>query len=163
MSAARRNVGATRQVRRASLEGDLQAVATARLSEMRDIWSERLDEDPPSLRSREIFRRMLAYRLQEAVHGGLSAVSRRKLDDLETRRTGPAAPKPAHAPIRLGSGAKVIREWKGVPHEVWVIAGGYMHQGETYKSLSEVARAITGTRWNGPLFFGLRDKRKEAA
>ena len=120
MSAARRNIGTTRQVRRDSLAGDLQAVATARLSEMRDIWSERLGE-------------------------------------------APAAPKPAHAPMRLSSGAKLIRNWKGVPHEVWVIAGGYMHQGQTYKSLSEVARAITGTRWNGPLFFGLRDKSKEAA
>ena len=53
--------------------------------------------------------------------------------------------------------------WKGVRHEVRVVPTGFAHAGQTYKSLSEVARAITGTRWNGPLFFGLRDKAKEAA
>lgn len=146
---------------RATLAQDLQAVATARLSEMRDLWRDRLGEEPPPLRSREIFRRMLAYHLQAAAHGGLSAAARRKLADMEARRIAP--PKPTAPAIRLRPGAKLIRDWKGVPHEVWVTDAGFVHQGQTYKSLSEVARAITGTRWNGPLFFGLRDKMKEAA
>jgi hypothetical protein len=162
MTAMRRNGAAERTERRAGLQSNLEAVAAARLPGLREIWRESLGEEPPALRSREIFRRMLAYRLQEAVHGGLSAASRRKLGDIETRRAAPpkTGPRPA---VRLGSGAVLIREWKGVRHEVRVVSGGYMHDAQTYKSLSEVARAITGTRWNGPLFFGLRDKLKEAA
>jgi hypothetical protein len=162
MRAAPRNSGTARLQRRDSLASDLEAVAVARLSDLREIWRERLGQEPPRLRSREIFRRMLAYRLQEAVHGGLSAVSQRKLAQIELRRTSAAA-KTAPAPVRLSAGATLIREWKGVRHEVRVVPAGYVHAGQTYKSLSEVARAITGTRWNGPLFFGLRDKAKEAA
>jgi hypothetical protein len=105
---------------------------------------------------------MLAHRLQEAVHGGLSAASRRKLAQIEARRADPPAKAPP-APVRINAGATLIRVWKGVRHEVRVVDGAYAHEGQTYKSLSEVARAITGTRWNGPLFFGLRDKVKEAA
>ena len=162
MSAGRRNVGAERQQRRDSLETDLEAVATASFRELRDIWRARLDEEPPTLRSREIYRRMLAYRLQAAVRGGLSPTARRKLDVLEAQRGEPAG-RAAPAPVRLRPGSKLIREWRGVPQEVWVTTSGFMHQGRAYASLSEVARAITGTRWNGPLFFGLRDKMKEAA
>jgi hypothetical protein len=162
MTASRRHAGPQRQQRHASLQADLAAVAVARLSELRAIWSDRLNEDPPTLRSPEIFRRMLAYRLQEAVHGGLSAACRRRLAQIEARRAAPPA-KASPAPVRINPGATLIRVWKGVRHEVRVVAGGYDHEGQSYKSLSEVARAITGTRWNGPLFFGLRDKAKEAA
>jgi hypothetical protein len=162
MTASRRHTGPERLQRRSSLQADLEAVAAARLSELRAIWSDRLAEAPPTLRSREIFRRMLAYRLQEAVHGGLSAASRRKLVQIEAQRADPAAKAPP-APVRINPGATLVRSWKGVRHEVSVVASGYDHEGQTYKSLSEVARAITGTRWNGPLFFGLRDKANEAA
>jgi len=162
MPVTRTNAGAERLRRRESLQADMEAVAGGRLPELRDIWRERLGDEPPALRSREIFRRMLAYRLQEAVHGGLSAVSRRKLDQMEARRSAPEVTRLALPPVRLGAAATLIREWKGVRHEVRVIPDGFAHDGQTYKSLSEVARAITGTRWNGPLFFGLREK-KEAA
>jgi len=162
VTSARHNAGKVRLQRHSTLQADLEAVASARLSDLRAIWSDRLDEEPPALRSREIFRHMLAYRLQEAVHGGLSASSRRKLADMEAQRAAPAGKAPP-APVHLGAGVTLIRDWKGVRHEVRVIAGGFIHEDETYASLSEVARAITGTRWNGPLFFGLRDKVKEAA
>jgi hypothetical protein len=145
-----------------SLEEDLKAVSTARLSELREIWALRLGHDPPPLRSREIFRRMLGYRLQAAVHGDLSLEARRKLVAIEARRTSPRT-KAAPLPVRLGVGAVLIREWKGVRHEVRVMPDGFHHEGMVYKSLSEVARAISGTRWNGPLFFGLRGKAKAAA
>jgi hypothetical protein len=142
---------------RATLEADLDDVEDARLSELRVIWKEKLGYEPPPLRSREIFRRMLAYRLQAAALGDLSAAAKRKLAAMETRRAMPGqTPRPTT--IRLSPGTLLIREWKGVRHEVRVLADGFSHQGVVYKSLSEVARAIAGTRWNGPLFFGLRDK-----
>jgi hypothetical protein len=162
MTVQRRITGAERLRRQDSLVADLAAVAAGRLSKLRQIWSDRLGEDPPpALRSPEILRRMLAYRLQAAVHGDISPAIRRKLAEFEARRTGPKTATPT--PTRLRSGAKLIRDWKGVAHEVWVVEAGFIHQGLTYKSLSEIARVITGTRWNGPLFFGLREKMKEAA
>lgn len=145
-----------------TLEEDLKRVATVRLSELRTIWAERLGYDPPALRSREIFRRMLAYRLQAAAHGDLSASTRRKLAAIEAERTSPRR-KRRSPPLRLGDGAVLLREWKGVRHEVHVTGDRFRHEGVTYRSLSEVARAITGTRWNGPLFFGLRDAAKAGA
>lgn len=146
---------------KASLGADLDRVETARLSELRVIWAEKLGYEPPPLRSREIFRRMLAYRLQAAALGDLSPASKRKLDAIEARRADPN--KKARIPsVRLGVGTTLMREWKGVRHDVRVVADGYLHQDVTYQSLSEVARAITGSRWNGPLFFGLRDKPKAA-
>ena len=144
---------------RHTLDQDLARVATARLADLREIWLERLGYEPPPLRSREIFRRMLAYRLQAAVHGDLSFNVRRKLAALETQRAAPRR-KRVPPPLRLGHGAVLIREWKGVRHEVRVVGDGFNHAGATYRSLSEVARAITGSRWNGPLFFGLREPAK---
>jgi Protein of unknown function (DUF2924) len=145
-----------------TLEADLNRVDVGRLGELREIWENRLGYPPPPLRSREIFRHMLAYRLQAAAFGDLSPSAKRKLTALEARRAKPGQ-KPRPAPIRLGPGALLVREWKGVRHEVAVLANGYQHQDVTYKSLSEVARAIAGSRWNGPLFFGLRDKPKATA
>jgi hypothetical protein len=151
-----------RAILRDTLEADLQRVADARLRDLRTIWSEKFCQEPPPLRSPEIFRRMLAYRLQAAVFGDLSPAAKRKLTAIEARRANPPK-KRAAPPVRLGAGAVLIREWKGVRHEVRVAGSGFEHQGAHYKSLSEVARAITGSRWNGPLFFGLRDKPKAAA
>lgn len=144
-----------RESRRRRLDEDLDRVAAARLPELRDIWRAKLGVDPPPLRSREIFRRMLGYRLQAAAYGDLTPAARRKLDAIETRRTQPARRRPSPL-VRLTPGAVLIREWKGVRHEVHVTADGFRHQGAVYRSLSEVARAIAGSRWNGPLFFGLR-------
>jgi len=121
------------------LASDLQFIAGANVQQVRDLWSARLGEAPPLMRSPEIMRRMLAYRLQVIVHGQLSLGA------------------------RLSPGTTLVRDWKGRHHEVRVLADGFEHQGQTYKSLSEVARAIAGTRWNGPLFFGLRDKMKDVA
>jgi len=144
-----------------TLERDLNQIATAKLSELRTLWSDRLGGDPPPLRSREIFRRMLAYGLQATALGDLSAACQRKLAAMEVKRTNPARKRPS-APLKLGHGAMLIREWKGVRHEVRVMPDGFHHDGAVYGSLSEVARHITGSRWNGRLFFGLRTSAKAA-
>ena len=157
-----RSAAARSEQSRIDLEMDLATIVTAPLSELREIWRDRLGQDPPPLRGREILRRMLAYRIQEAIYGGLSAASGRKLDKIEERRRNPAL-KASAPPLRLTPGTILTREWKGVRHEVKVGVDGFDHQGQTYKSLSEVARVIAGSRWNGPLFFGLRDKPRAAA
>jgi len=96
----------------------------------------------------------IAYRLQEQVYGGLSANTRKQLRKIATEieaGTGPALDTP-----RIKLGTRLIREWNGDTHEVTVITEGFAYRGKPYRSLSEIARLITGTRWSGPLFFGLK-------
>jgi Protein of unknown function (DUF2924) len=102
----------------------------------------------------------LAYRLQELAYGGLSARAEAKLKELieeEDRRIkGKLLVRKSDRPI---VGTRLIRQWQGVEHTATVVADGYEYQGRPYKSVSAVARAITGTRWSGPLFWGLRNYR----
>ncbi len=129
----------------------LPAMPTDKLKAM---WRELTGTEPPPY-NRTFLVKRLAYRLQELAFGGLSAQAERRLDDLADELDGKKKPKPKDmtAPI---AGTKLIREWQGVLHEVTALAEGFEWQGRRYQSLSAVARAITGTRWNGPLFFGLR-------
>lgn len=100
------------------------------------------------MRSTELLSRLLAWRIQADAFGGLDAATIRFL------RSSPGTP----APRSLMPGTRLAREWQGLRHEVEVLEEGFRHQGTTYRSLSEAARAITGTRWNGHRFFGLRPK-----
>jgi hypothetical protein len=122
----------------------LARLETATLEEIREEWGRRYGA-PPRLRSPDLLRRILAWRIQAAAEGGLDRTTRRLLrGDGAARGT------------RLPTGALIAREWKGVRHEVEAVDDGFVYAGRQWKSLSEVARAITGTRWNGPRFFGLR-------
>ena len=102
----------------------------------------------------------LAYRLQEQALGGLKPATRRLLrsiaGDVETRR-----PFATHAERRIEAGAVLIREWHGTKHQVTVLKDGFMFRGKRFQSLSKIAGEITGTRWSGPLFFGLKSSRQE--
>jgi hypothetical protein len=103
--------------------------------------------------------RMLAYRMQANLFGDLDAATIRFLDRVASDRNlqgTRSLPQPDTDRVRAG--ALLVREWEGVSHRVTALAEGYAWNGMTYRSLSEVARAITGTRWNGPRFFGLRDR-----
>jgi hypothetical protein len=91
--------------------------------------------------------RAVAYKMQERELGGLSAMTRRLLSVEDARA-------PRHRVIRTGT--VLIREWHGVAHQVTVGEGGVLYRGARYRSLSEVARLITGARWSGPRFFGLK-------
>ena len=106
---------------------------------------------PPALRSVELLRLSLAWRLQAAIHGGLDADLRRQLRNRgRVRAEG----------LGLGVGARLRREWQGQTVEVTVGEDGFHCKGEVYGSLSAAATAITGSRWNGPRFFGLRQPRR---
>lgn len=96
--------------------------------------------------------------MQELAFGGLKPETLRRLQELgEELDGGNVATRKARLDQdRPIAGTRLIREWQGIEHIVTVLPDGYEHQGRPYKSLSAVARAITGTRWNGPLFFGLR-------
>ena len=116
------------------------------LEALRVIWRERFGA-PPAIRSPEILSLMLAWRIQAAREGGLDGELRRKV------RRPPSAP----VATALTPGTKLTREWQGVRHEVVVEPDGrFRHRRDLHRSLSQVARKITGSRWNGPRFFGLR-------
>jgi hypothetical protein len=114
------------------------------LQGLRSVWRERLGP-PPKLRSPELVRLSLMWRLQADHHGGLDADVRARLRGRGGGRESDLAP-----------GVKLVREWNGHRHEVTVVDGGYAYGGKTWKSLSSIARSIAGARWNGPRFFGLR-------
>lgn len=118
------------------------------LEALRAQWRARVGA-PPKLRSPELLRLMLAWRLQAKVHGGLSGATRRRL------RGSTNASK---AEVIIRPGLRMTREWKGVPQEVVATPEGFAWNGKTYPSLSAVAGAITGVKWNGPRFFGLREE-----
>jgi hypothetical protein len=121
--------------------------------ELRDMWHELFGQEPP-VRGRRYLEDRLAYRLQELRFGGLSDRARRKLDAL----AGQLDPKAARRrdPDRLLPGTELQRQWQGVEHVVRVREHDFEYNGRSYRSLSAVARAITETRWNGWLFFGLK-------
>ncbi|WP_211115707.1 DUF2924 domain-containing protein [Azospirillum argentinense] len=143
----------------ASMPGDLEAIIddlrTLSLDDLRLEWGRRLGRPAPACRSREILAGLIAWELQEQVHGGLTADTRRRL----TRLAGTFERNPDHRPaptLSLSPGTVLSREWRGVHHQVRVLEDGFEHQGERFTSLSPIARRITGTAWSGPKFFGLR-------
>lgn len=117
-------------------------------------WRRVIGSDPPPAFSKDLLARAIAYRLQEEALGGLSPATARLLRSLL---------KPgAEPPRQVKVGSVIVREHKGVLHEVLVVPGGFCWQGKTFDSLSTIAKRITGVTWNGPRFFGLRSKKQAA-
>jgi hypothetical protein len=114
--------------------------------------------EPPRKASREFLIRAVAYGIQAQAFGGLDAKTCQLLR--KANETNGAQPKPRRT--RLSKGSKLFREWHGEIHEVLVLDKGFAWRGETYRSLSAIARAITGAHWNGWAFFGLKRPSKEA-
>lgn len=131
---------------------DLQA---ASLTKLRHAWTERYGHPVPAPSSRPLLLKLLAWRIQADAFGGLKPETLKVLNEPLTRKLkAQGADKAEPSTLRVGTVLK--REWRGVNHEVAVTREGFRHKGKTYKTSSEVACAITGTRWSGPLFFGLR-------
>jgi hypothetical protein len=128
-------------------------VAAMNVSELRSAWRGTFASAPPSAFSRDLLARAIAYRLQEEAYGGLSASTARLLRSLAKPGT--------EAPRQLKVGCIIVREHKGVLHEVMVTPQGFCWEGQTFDSLSTIARTITGVSWNGPRFFGLRSKQDQ--
>ena len=103
--------------------------------------------------------RASGYRIQELVYGGLKPETVERLAALAGQVDGKAPRRARSAQDRPIAGTRLIREWQGVEHSVTVRDDGYEYQGRPYKSLSAIARSITGTRWNGWTFFGLKNQR----
>ncbi len=130
------------------------ALPTMSAAKLKTMWRELFDSDPPPYTKPFLVKR-LAYRLQELAYGGLSKEVAAKLSALakDESKIGRAASDVHRRPV---VGTRLIREWKGVEHCVTVMADGFEYMGQPYRSLSAVARAITGTRWNGWKFFNIQ-------
>ncbi|WP_416832252.1 MAG: DUF2924 domain-containing protein [Erythrobacter sp.] len=124
----------------------VEQISSMNLDQLRDIWRRRYGV-PPALRSLPLMRLQLAWRIQADANGGIGAATRNAL-----ARKGATEPEG----WELGIGARLNRKWKGKRIEVTVEEQGFRWEGKHYPSLSATARAITGIRWNGPRFFGLR-------
>src|SRR6516164_686554 len=135
----------------------LARLSAATIFELRGEWR-RLHRTPPPMRlSRDLLIRGITYKLQERLLGGLSWSILRKLERQTIGSEASNTKKPV-PPISLKAGTRLIREWRGVTHTVLVHADGFEWSGLRYRSLTLVAREITGAHWSGPRFFGLRKR-----
>ena len=130
---------------------------------LRQRWTDGYGQPPPARLSRALLLRTVAYHHQSKILGGLSGHLRRRLATIANdaaANTANTANNKAAAPliIRLTPGTQLVREWQGRVHRVQVTDRGFEYQNNTYRSLSHIARVITGTSWSGPAFFGLRQR-----
>ena len=126
-------------------------------AELAELWQRLYRKPAPIGFRREVLIPFLAYRIQELAYGGLKPSIRAELRQIaRSLMKDPASSELLIRP-RIKPGTRLLREWRGVTHAVFVTSSGYEYGGASYRSLSEIARKITGTRWSGPAFFGLRN------
>ena len=142
-----------------SVLAQIATLKSAPAGALKDRWRDLFGAEPPPY-NRRFLESRLAYRLQELAYGGLSADVHRRLEaaagDLAVKTSKSGKRSAGNRPI---SGTRLIREWKGVEHQVTVRDTDFEYRGRPYRSLSAIAGAITGTRWNGLVFFGLKGQR----
>ena len=136
----------------------LDALTTA---DLRIEWRRLYRVTPPTRLSRDLLIRGVAYRVQERAHGGLSLTIKRRLRTL-SEGSDQSSGLTATPTVTLKPGTKLVREWHQHAHTVSVLADGFEYQGERYRSLTQIARRITGVHWSGPLFFGISKRRRVA-
>ena len=132
----------------------LDRLLTLTAAQLRHEWQRLYRTNPPRRLSRDLLRRALAHKIQEQAYGGLSLAARRRLQTLARAmaQDGEVAlkPSPGQKP-----GARLVREWRGEAHCVLVLDDGFLYRDQRYRSLTAIARVITGAHWSGPRFFGL--------
>jgi len=147
---------------REKLAGEIAALQSLEVAQLKTRWRTFYLTEAPRRFSRDLLIRAVAYRLQEQALGGLKATTRHLFQRV-------AADAHAERPLKLTPvrklepGAVLLREWGGVKHKVVVLEDGFSYRGQRHRSLSEIARLITGTHWSGPLFFGLKNRSKKEA
>ena len=144
-----------------ALTAEIAELSNASITDLRERWKNLYSKEPLGHIGRSLMIRAIAYRLQERALGGLKPATQRVLDRIGESRSEAALERIPKR--RASAGTVLIREWRGVSHRVTVLDNDVVYRGRRYKSLSEVARAITGTHWSGPLFFGLKHRAKEVA
>ena len=149
-----------RQTEEDRTSADIAALPAMNKAQLLKIWERTFPTPPPAKLRKELIVPILAYRMQEVVHGGLSRTARTRLQRLiDERPTSLARVRKERSASQPAS--KLIRSWGGEIHEVLITPEGYVYRGETYRKLSPIARRITGTQWSGPAFFGTKTPEKK--
>jgi hypothetical protein len=130
---------------------EIERISGLDFASVRGLWRATFKKEPPGALTRDLLVRQLAWRIQEKAFGGHDAATQRLLDAYGRQDADKVV-----LFRRLKPGTSVVREYQGVRHIVTISEDGFVWQGKTYDSLSAIAREITGVRWNGPRFFGLR-------
>ena len=140
------------------LEAQLGKLPSLQTDKLRQLWRDLFQNPPHPRLRRELLVPILAYRLQEKALGGLKPSTSRRLQAIaEESLSGKRNPEISKFAPRPGTHR--VRQWQGKLHEVTTLESGFLYDGQKYGSLSEIARVITGTRWSGPAFFGLKKPR----
>lgn len=150
--------------RQATVLRQVAGLETLSMEQLREQWRMLFGSEPP-VYSSSFMKKRLAYRLQEIAFGGLSEEAKDKMkvileENGYDKRGGKRVKKPSAKSNMPIIGTRLIREWNGKRYEVIVVKGGFDYAGRKYKSLTSITKAITGTHWNGPAFFGLRSSGK---
>ena len=138
---------------RQDVEAEIDRVRSLGFDELRVLWRTTFRSSPPGAFTKDLLARFLCWHIQEQAFGGLDPGCEKLLDSLARRGKGGAG---ADRPRRLKPGTVLVREYQGERHTVTVLPDGFLWREGTYKSLTTIARAITGTAWSGPRFFGVR-------
>ena len=153
-------ITSTKPTRQQAVDWLLAQLPTMERKALLKLWRDLFDRVPSPALRREMLIPMLAYRIQEKVFGGLKESTARKLRELAEENT--VGETPIHRRLRPKTGTRYVREHDGKLHEVTVLDTGYEYEGNIYRSLTEIAKVITGSKWSGPAFFGLKRKARRA-
>ena len=145
-----------------ALEAERDRLGALSLDELKSRWLALKGVPLPKFMRRDLMTRAVAHAIEESALGGLDPATQKRLEQL-ARQIVPAGQKPPPAPNRIKAGTRLVRAWKGRVHEVSVVPGGFVWNGERHRSLSRIAGLITGTRWNGWVFFGLKRPKEAGA
>jgi DUF2924 family protein len=142
-----------------NIDIEITDLAQSSRAQLRVLWEREFGDEAPQSLGRDILALGIAYARQERRYGGLARPVAKELDRLLARVLRDEvtdAPKSPRPPLPR-AGTILVREWRGITHHVTVVDDGFLWNGKTHGSLSGIARAITGTKWNGPRFFGMRE------
>lgn len=138
-----------------SIDEQIERLRTMKPAELKQEWRRVCKGPSPASFTPDLLMRGIAYALQEKAFGGLSVEAKRELDSIATLGKS----RPGQAPmVQLRPGNRLVRRWRGTTYSVDVTGDGFLFQERRYASLSTIATEITGTRWSGPRFFGLRER-----
>ncbi len=150
----------TKPTRQQAVDRLLEQLPTMERKALLKLWRDLFDRVPSRALRREMLIPILAYRIQERAFGGPKESTARKLREIAVEHAGGA--KPVQISFRPKIGTRYVREFQDKLHEVTVLESGYEYKDKTHRSLTEIAKVITGTKWSGPAFFGLKRKARMA-
>ena len=143
----------------ADIAAQVAQLPTLSRQQLLEMWQKLYKRSAPSGIRRELMVPLLAYKIQENAYGALKSSTRAQLRRIARDLENPAGLPKIKIQHKLKAGTRIFREWRGDTHEVVVTEAGYEYCGSRYRSLSEIARKITGARWSGPAFFRLNGAR----